>query len=286
MLDFLCEELKEALCHENLQTVYELRIRAGKPVMLNLGGKYLYLTHYGASEKSANAIVCSKEDIEEMVFAAGKYSVYSVEDQLRQGYITGECGERIGLAGKFIEERGKTLTVRDFSSLCIRVPHEIYGCAQTAYEKCFSKGVCNLLVASPPGLGKTTILRDLSRILCEKTRKNLLICDERGEISAGETGLTSDVFSFATKEIAFEAGIRAMRPDIIVTDELSENDCKYVKRAVVSGVKVIASAHFEKVEELYSPYLGLFEKYLFLDKNEIGKIRKIYDVDLREVYSC
>lgn len=286
MLDFLCEELKEALQHENLQYVYELRIRAGKPVMVNVGGKYLYLTNYGASKKSGNAIVCSKEDVEEMVFAAGKYSVYSIEEQLRQGYITGEYGERIGLAGRFIEEKGKILTVRDFSSLCIRIPHEIYGCAQTVYEQCFQDGVCNLLISSPPGLGKTTILRDLSRILCEKTGKNLLICDERGEIAAGETGATSDVFSFAGKEIAFEAGIRSMRPDIIVTDELSETDCKYVKRAVLSGVKVIASAHFQKVKELYPPYLGLFEKYIFLDKNEIGRICKIYDADLKEVYSC
>ena len=221
-----------------------------------------------------------------MVFAAGKYSVYSIEEQLRQGYITGEYGERIGLAGRFVEEKGKMLTIRDFSSLCIRIPHEIYGCAQKVYEQCFQDGVCNLLIASPPGLGKTTILRDLSRILCEKTGKNVLICDERGEIAAGETGATSDVFSFASKEIAFEAGIRSMRPDIIVTDELSEADCKYVKRAALSGVKVIASAHFKEASELYPPYLGMFEKYIFLDKNEIGKIHKIYDADLKELYSC
>lgn len=283
MLEFLCEEIKAALKKENLRYVYELRIRAEKPITVNYCGKYLYLTNYGVRENPQGAIVCDKKEIEEMVFAAGKYSVYSIEEQLKKGFITAENGERIGLAGRFVTENGKTLTVRDITSLCIRIPHEIYGCAKEIYERCLEKRLCNLLIASPPGQGKTTILRDLCRILSEKTKKNLLICDERGEISSGETGDTSDVFTFADKETAFEAGVRAMRPQIIITDELSENDCRFVKRAALSGVTVIASAHFKDCSEIYPPYLGLFERYVFLDENEIGKLKGAYDGELKEI---
>ena len=148
MLDFLCNQLKEALRHENLRYIYELRIRAGKPVTVNKDGKYLYLTNYGASTDGKNAIICTKEELEEIVLAAGNYSVYSIEEQLKQGFITAESGERIGLGGRFVFEQGKPLTIRDFSSLCVRIPHEIIGCAELLYKECFQKEIFNTLIAS------------------------------------------------------------------------------------------------------------------------------------------
>ena len=135
---------------------------------------------------------------------------------------------------------------------------------------------------SAPGLGKTTILRDLARILCEKTGKNLLICDERGEISMGDTGWTSDVMKFSDKANAFEAGIRAMRPEIIITDELSLEDCEAVKKAVFAGVFVIASAHFSKMEYLPQAFQGIFERYVLLEEGALGCVRAIYDADGKE----
>jgi stage III sporulation protein SpoIIIAA len=126
-------------------------------------------------------------------------------------------------------------------------------------------------------MGKTTLLRDLSRILSEKTRKNILICDERGEISMGNFGDTCDVIRYCDKKEAFTAGIRAMRPEIIMTDEVTAEDLAYLNKARNAGVTVIASAHFSGEEYLDTPFKRLFEKIVLLDSQKIGKIKAIYN---------
>ncbi len=282
MLEFLPDNIKEALRHVNLNRVYEIRLRAGRPVTVNYEGRYRYLGFYGLVEKPSAALCPSHAEIGDTVFSAGRFSVYSVEEQIKRGFITGEYGERIGLAGQYVFEKGKALAIRDFTSLCIRVPHEIIGCGREIYRRCLSDKLRSILIMSPPGIGKTTILRDLSRTLSETTGKNILICDERGEISAGDTGATSDVLLYADKATAFEAGIRAMRPDVMITDELSAADCSAVERAIFGGVKVIASAHFAEISDVKPPFSGLFERYVLLDSETIGRVKAVYDEKSKE----
>ena len=283
MLDFLPTNIKDALSNINMQYVFELRLRANKPVMINYNGKYRYLGYYGITEHVKNALICDFEDISECIYSAGNFSVYSVEEQIKRGFITAEHGERLGLAGEYVFENGKPHAIRNFSSVCIRVPHEIKGCGKEVYEKCFLGGLKNVMIASPPGQGKTTILRDLARIISENTAKNILICDERGEIANGEIGGTCDVLKYADKKTAFEAGIRAMRPDLMITDELSKEDCIAVEKAIFSGVIVLASAHFFDICNIEKPFMGLFDRYVILDEKEIGKIKGIYDKNGREI---
>lgn len=277
MLDFLPENIKESLSHINLHFVYEVRLRANKATLINYQGEYRYLGYYGLTERKENAIICDALDIADCIYRAGNYSVYSVEEQIKSGFITSSEGVRLGLAGEYVFDKGQPLSIRNFTSVCIRIPHEIVGCGNDIYKYCLEDGLKNVLIASPPGLGKTTILRDLARIISEKTAKNVLICDERGEIACGNVGDTCDVMKFADKQTAFTSGIRAMRPDIIITDELSNTDCLAVEKAYNAGVVVIASAHFSKLEHIKEPFLGLFDRIVVLDDKKIGVIRAIYD---------
>ena len=269
--------MQNALKYVDVRYLYELRLRADKPIMVNFKGKYQYLGPFGVTEFKEKALTCSLVEIEECVYRAGNFSVYSVEEQIKQGFLTAKGGVRLGLAGEYVFDNGKVLTIRHFSSLCIRIPHEIYGCAREVYDKGMSDRVRNLLIASPPGLGKTTILRDLARIIAEKTRKNILICDERGEISAGSLGESCDVVKYSDKPTAFEAGVRAMRPDILITDELSERDCQALKKVMEAGVCVIATAHFSDISYIKAPFINIFERFVVLDSQEIGKVKGIYD---------
>lgn len=283
MLDFLPQNVKNALRCVNIQKVYEIRLRANKPLTINYEGEYRYLSEYGLTDIREQALQCDMDEVANCVFRAGKYSVYSVEEQIKRGFITAQNGERIGLAGEYVFEKGQPLTIRNITSLCIRVPHEILGCSREIYERCMKEELKNVLIISSPGLGKTTILRDLGRLISRKTKKNLLVCDERGEISAGDVGQTCDVLKYSDKQTAFEAGIRALRPDIVITDELSAADCNAIERAILAGIKVIASAHFSAITHVKKPFLGLFERYVLLDERKVGKIKGIYDEEGREI---
>lgn len=271
MLEFLPLRLRLAVDHVNLTELYELRVRAGKPLCANLRGEFCFLGESGRTEFPSGALFPTAQEVEELLFAASGYCVYSVENQIRQGFLTGREGERIGIAGAFVYEGSGVLSVHSPTSVCIRVPHSVTGCAEEIYKRCFRDGICSLLLMAPPGRGKTTLLRDLSRLICERTHCNVLVSDERGELSAGDLGQTSDCMRFANKLTAFTAGIRAMRPEVIVTDELLPEDYFAVRRAVQSGISVLASAHLVRWEDVPEK---LFSRYVFLDR--LGGVGKIY----------
>ncbi|MBR6773647.1 MAG: hypothetical protein IKM16_03160 [Clostridia bacterium] len=284
MVKFLSHGIRSALRHVNMEKVYELRLRAEKPLFINYFGVYRMLGEKGLTDKVENAYIVRQDEIEDAVFQAGDCSVYSVEEQLRRGFLTTEKGVRIGLAGRYVFEKGQPLTVRDITSLCIRIPHEIEGVGGSVYERCLrNNSYRSILLLSLPGRGKTTALRELCRLLCEKEGKNVLVCDERGELDFGDLGTRADVLSFADKKTAFEVGIRTLRPDVIVTDELTEEDISAVKRAIFAGVNVLASAHVESKERGERLYGDLFDYYVLFKKEVVGQIDKIYDKEWKEI---
>lgn len=277
MLEFLSDNLKFALKRLNQQRLYEIRIRAGQPTRVNYGGKYEFLGEEGIVLSKEKSIICNKKQIEDMVYSAGEFSVYAVEEQIRRGYITAKEGVRIGLVGEYVFSKEQPITIRNISSLCIRVPHKLVGCSSEIYDRCLKNNLKNLLLLSPPGLGKTTILKDLITNISQKTLKNILICDERGELCDEDIGPTCDRIVYANKSVAFEAGIRAMRPDVIITDEIIDADIVAIRKIIHSGVIVIATAHLNSIEVVKKSGMDLFDYYVVLDANQIGKVQFIYN---------
>ena len=277
MLEFLCDDLKKSLNYLNKNLVYELRVRVGQPTRVNYGGKYEYLSEKGISYTKESAIVCTEKDIERMVLNASERSIYAVEEQIKHGFITTKNGVRIGLAGEFVFANGQPVTIRNISSLCIRIPHKIAYSSNEIYNICCKNELKNILIVSPPGLGKTTILKDLIEKISQSTLKNILICDERGELCDFEIGITCDRFAYADKSTAFDLGIRAMRPDIIVTDEITDKDIDVIRRIIFSGVQVVATAHLYSIESIFENKMNIFDYYAFLDSQKIGKLAYVYD---------
>ena len=272
MLEFLSPRLKEAVGHIDLSRLYELRVRADKPLLANLEGAFVPLGRCGPVRRTQDAVFPTAEEVEETLFAACGYSVHAVENELRQGFVTAQEGERVGIAGTYVYEGREVLSVRGITSLCIRVPHAVEGCAEAIYGRCLQEGLCSVLLLSPPGWGKTTLLRDLARLVCTRMGVNVLVSDERGELSAGDLGATSDIIRFADKRTAFTAGMRAMRPELIVTDELLTEDYEAVRRAVEGGVNVFASAHLTRFEDVPCK---VFSRYVVLAG--LGRVGTVLD---------
>lgn len=280
-LSFLPEEINKALSHLNINFITEIRLRQWRPVIIGNGDKYHYLDRFGVTDCRENALICG--EIAPIINKATGGSIYKYAEQIRGGFITCGRGIRIGLAGEYVMQGDTVNTISDFTSLNIRIPHDIIGCSDFICKKLLSASPVNILIYSKPGLGKTTQLRDIARFLSGKNL-NVLVFDERNEISATDSsghgydlGDNVDVIRAGNKLKAFECAIRTMKPDVIITDELyGEADIKAVGYAADCGLGVIASSHItdkialKKMPFEYFVELKSFrEQPIIYDKNFI-----------------
>lgn len=284
----------------NLSQINEIRLRAGRPVVVLLGANSYFLSENGITNKENEAIVISKTDIENIVFRASECSIYAVNDQIKQGFLTIEGGVRIGLAGTAVCEGSDVKTLKNFTSIVVRIPHVIRNCSLSCFRHILENGKFHsTLIISPPGGGKTTFLRDFlfqlsSRNICF----NVLLLDERGEI-AGGTNLNlldsnfCDVLSFIPKKQGFVFGIRALSPGIVACDELGDvDDLQAIEFAANCGVGTIATVHASSVSELvkkpnFEKLLEkkIFERYVVLSSREgPGTFEGIYDENFSVIF--
>lgn len=252
----------------------EIRVRTGKPVQIVQSGKEIMLP-----------IIASEQDIKHLVSAFSGSSLYAFEDELRQGFITLPGGHRVGFAGKaMLDPKGHIRGLKHISTICLRIAKSVKGCADKLWRELLDADgyPFHTLVISPPQAGKTTLLRDIARQLSDRGQR-VCIVDERSEIAGCyngrpqlDVGLRTDVLDGCPKAEGMLMALRALSPDVIVTDEIGRaEDAAAIEEALNSGVRVIVSAHGSTYEEVAArPNLctllqrGLFQRVVILSNRK------------------
>lgn len=260
LLPFLPRELRRevaALPRECLRELEELRLRPERPVLLRLHrGEVFPGREGGLTEDPDQGRRLTREELNKIMLLLSASSVYAFEEELRRGYITLPGGHRAGFAGRAVLEGGLIRTLKDISSVNLRVARAVPGAARPLLERLLPAGerLPSLLLVAPPGAGKTTVLRDLARLLSDGIGvrpRRVGLADERSELAAVkdglpqlDVGLRTDVVDGCPKAEAMELLLRSMGPEVLVTDELGrEEDGRAVAEAGRCGVTVLATAH-------------------------------------------
>ena len=255
--------------------LFEVRIRQNYPLRINYDNK-IYT--------SANQFICTHFDIEQIISNVTEKSIYAYNEYIKKGFITTKTGLRIGLSGECVYDNGQVVTIKNFTSLNVRIPHNINNCSAKIFPFIYNDKIYNTLIISPPFLGKTTILKDLAVKLNNIDKYSILIVDERNEFSEIK-GENIDVIKYGEKEYAFNYGIRSMSPNVIITDELTnKNDWECVKNAILSGVKVVASCHGKDIKEISNKtnFINVFDRYVILNnQGQAGVLKEVYDGDFK-----
>lgn len=285
MTKYFPKHIKEALenntSEEEVNIIEEIRIRINLPIIVKLAEK----------EKIIDYKV-STEDINYIFQKICENSIYAYQNQIANGFVTIKGGNRVGIVGTAVVQNGKVTNLNYVSGLNFRIAQEIIGCSNKIMPNIIrGETIYNTLIIAMPGMGKTTLLRDIIRNLSNgftdgNTKikgQNISVIDERGEISAtyrggsqNDLGMRTDVLNDIPKAIGMKMAIRSMAPQIIAADEIgSVDDVNAIQYAICCGIKGIFTAHGNSVEdvkkntELKSLIDNkIFEKFIIIKKED------------------
>ncbi len=260
-------------CLEKFEELCEIRVRSNKNlVVYTFGGRHV--TDY----------IATQEDIDYILKIATSRSLYAVEESIKCGYISCDGGIRIGVSGEAVLDNGKLRSIKNINSLVIRIAKSVQNLPTEVLP--IINNFDNTLILSPPFLGKTTLLREMTRRLSDKGN-DILVIDERNEISATvdgkqnlDLGANTDVMVGVPKIACYEGAVRTMAPDIIVTDEIfGEREVDCLVDSVRSGVKVMATAHACNIDKFllnksYAPLKEIMANYLLLG-DTVGAVKEV-----------
>lgn len=297
ILNFLPKNISDQISKippNQKEQLEEIRIRINRPIELTLKGAPRFISY-----------IIQPEDAFHLMNKISQFSIYTLEEELKRGYITVSGGHRIGLAGKVILEDGKVKAIRDISSFNIRIAREKVGIAEPIIPFIFQGSWLHTMLIGPPQTGKTTLLRDIARIISSgHSGKNLLaskvgIVDERSEIAGCVNGVPQltfgyrlDVLDACPKAEGMMMMIRSMSPDVLIVDEIGrKEDAEAIQEAVNAGIKLIMTTHGSSLEEIsMRPTLRdilnqhIFERFVILNRaSGPGTITQILDANGHEM---
>lgn len=252
-----------ALPKEMMSKLNEIRIRKNKPLVLVFGNNCYFITEKGKllNHYSDYAYKVGSEEFDVVFRRLSNYSVHSAIDNLTKGFITADGGNRVGVSSTAVIKDKVISSVKDITSLNIRISNEIKDCARPILNLLYVNNFPSIIVASPPSGGKTTFLRDFARLLScgfNNRYRKVAIIDERNEIAFknsgnidADIGLNTDVLSGFPKDVGIEIAVRTLSPDIIICDEItSSEEVKAMSDGFLSGVKFAVSVHASSKQEL------------------------------------
>ena len=293
LLQYLAPNLRSRL--SSLRTwdkVEEIRLRVNQPLAVKEQRVEYGINHQGVCQLAEGYRV-TVEDLTRTVEIMTENSWYALEDEIRAGYLTLTGGHRVGICGKVVLEDGLIKTIKYVNGLNIRLAREVIGAADHVIAQIVRAGqITSTLIISPPGCGKTTLLRDICRQLSGRGF-NVVVIDERSEIAACyrgvpqlDVGLSTYVLDGCPKAQGIPMALRGMAPQVIITDEIGHpNDGLALADAVRAGVQVIASCHgmtWESVKQHTWMELGgaAFKQAVLLSRRKgPGNIEQVLKLD-------